>query len=556
MDRKNGPKHSASNSSRRKQSTKSNNGTGSLAAELKDSKTGGKVDWNSNIPQQQQHPSNFASVHRPRQLSSIAAIKRTVGQSAVDGRESSQFTIYGSVETDRTQLHHQQQQQQRPQQPKGGKALRCEPYGINLLARSNAKVAVLPSAGKEPSPFGRIQRPLDSGVIGENNGRIFNQPSLPLPVQIPSPPYAQTAPTSSVTTTGLAASSHYGHHHQQQQQHQVQRFPAASQQQQTPVSQKTDYPLQSGAIRQGVNQKCSSSAAASLPPGPTEWLVDSTRRSALPAAVGSGSGSLRFAGGKLTPKLLNDIYEKHLLSQTTFEVGSTGTKGALSNNSSAKHGSSETASRTLTKSDTRLRAVAATFGGSPQTGSITKDGCASTAAVAHNYDHAHTTTTTTTTILGPTEDNLYESVRSNYHIYEKIDSRRSSLGGLPSSAAALEQYVRPIGPQPTVGPLPPPLHPRPKSHPAGGIDPHANDEPTGRIPPAPPVRQNATPVKMIASGGLANSTLSPIQERPPLPPTLTNRAPPPSRTGSARNDRVNIALETAKAIATAAYIER
>ncbi|XP_058122608.1 kinesin-like protein CG14535 [Anopheles ziemanni] len=521
------------------------------------SKTGGKIDWNSNVSQQQQHqqqqhPSNFASVHRPRQLSSIAAIKRTASQNAADGGEPSQFAIYGT-ETDRTQLHHQQQ---RPQQPKGGKALRCEPYGINLLARSNAKVAGLPSSGKDPTAFGRIQRPLDSGVTGENNGRIFNQPSLPLPVQIPNPPYAHAAQASSVTTAGLAASSHYGHHHQQQQ-HQLQRFPAAPQQQQTPVSQKTDYPLQSGAIRQGVNQKCSSSAAGPLPPAPTEWLVDSTRRSALPAAVGSSSGSLRFAGGKLTPKLLNDIYEKHLLSQTTFEVGSAGTNGALSNNSPAKHGSSETASRTLTKSDTWLRAVAATFGGSPQTGSITKDGCASTAAVAHNYDHARNTPPTTTTTINtrPTEDNLYESVRSNYHIYEKIDSRRSSHSGLPSDGATLEQYVRPVAPQPT-GPLPPPLHPRPKSHPAGGIDPHANDEPTGRIPPAPPVRQNATPVKMIASGGLGNSTLSPIQERPPLPPTSTNRAPPPTRSGSTRTDRVNIALETAKAIATAAYIER
>uniref|UniRef100_A0A182J7J3 Uncharacterized protein n=1 Tax=Anopheles atroparvus TaxID=41427 RepID=A0A182J7J3_ANOAO len=547
MDRKNGTKQSISSSSnsKRKLSIKSSTGQAVFALESKDAKAdrlGGKVDWNSNIPQQQQqqaqqqqpHPSNFASVHRPRQLSSSAAIKRTAGQTAA--ADAAQLAFYGLEVDWYPQQQQQQHQQPKPQLAKGGpsKAVptsqRPEPYGINLLVRSNAKVAVLPSC-KEPAtvgPFSRSLRPLDSGVIGENNGRIFNQPSLPLPVQIPNPPYA------------IAPSSAAG--------------PPQRPQQQAPASQKTDYPLQSDGIRQGVNQKWSSSAVS--PPGPDYGSVRFARQHSIPVPVPAAG----LAGGKLTPKLLNDIYEKHLLSQTTFEAGSTGptagstgTKGPT--NQPPKHGPSET-NRTLTKSDTRLRA-AASFGGTPQKGSGSSEG-SSTAAVAHNYDQDRTTATRTP---GTGEDNLYESVRSNYHIYEKIGSRRSSLGGPPGPAttATLEQYVRPVGPQPSG--LPPPLHPRPKSHPASGIDPHANDVPSIRIPPAPPTRhtgaleqQNAIPVKTMASRGFGSSSLSPIQERPPLPPTTTNRATP-QRSASTRSERVNIALETAKAIATAAYIE-
>ncbi|XP_053673857.1 kinesin-like protein CG14535 [Anopheles nili] len=457
MDRKNGWKQPPSSSTRRKSSFKSTStgppaGVSSESKDPKPDRFGTKADRTSNIPQQ--HPAGFASVHRPRQISSVAAaIKRTAGQHGApfDGRLVFGLQPDGSRQSQSASLHP----------TRLSKA--PVPFGTGTpMVRSNAKVA----------PVGPV--PVGSGAAGggENNGRIFNQPALPLPVQIPNP-YA----------SGTSTVPNYGTHLLSQ-----------------PVpSQRADYlqPRQGG-----THQKPSNSVASS---------------------GGPASGGVRFAkqqtglvAGKLTSKLLNDIYEKHLLSQTTFEVG-------LSTKALPEP------VRTLTKTDTWLRA------GTGASKALVKE---ATPTPPTGMDPSVRT-------LARLDDNLYESVRSNYHIYEKIDSRRSSLSGstppVPSAssssvASSLEQYIRPVAPLL----VPPPLHPRPKSHPSGGIDHHQSNEPNLHElqPSTQPLRLNCT----------GSTDLSPIQERPPLPPATVRT--------SGRPDRVNIALETAKARATAAYIER
>ncbi|XP_052898362.1 kinesin-like protein CG14535 [Anopheles moucheti] len=545
MDRKNVAKLSTTGSTRRKSSFKSF--APSEPKETQPDRSGGKVERNaSGIPIQQNtlhYAANFASVHRPRQISSIAAIKRTAGPNVanVDGWDAA--TVVFGVDPDGQQPgqnaypHHKRH-------PKYGtsKAVpmpqRPEAHGNNgPIGRSNAKVALTYT----DQPAGRNLHPAGTGVGGENNGRIFNQPALPLPVQIPNPyAYTSSPAVPSVTAPNYGAQ-------------QLAHRPAH----QLPVAQKTDYlqPSSSGGIRQGVNQKSSSSTA--LPAG----VGDGCRRfAAQPASFGTGSRFTKqqstmapaqsgAAAGKLTSKLLNDIYEKHLLSQTTFEVGTNGLTSssaavkAPNNLAPGKHNSSSEVTRTLTKSDTRLRATSKAAG---------KEG----PSVAP-YD---------ATLRGAETDehNLYESVRSNYHIYEKIDSRRSSLGGTvtppvassaSSAASSLEQYVRPVAPHLA----PPPLHPRPKSHPSGGLELESNV-----TPPSTAVRQinlnelqKSIQFKLAPNSCGGSNVLSPIQERPPLPPAIGSRTLlSPQRSSSTRSERVNIALETAKAIATAAYIER
>uniref|UniRef100_A0A182MFI9 Uncharacterized protein n=1 Tax=Anopheles culicifacies TaxID=139723 RepID=A0A182MFI9_9DIPT len=524
----------------------------SFDCRIQPERNGGKVERanaGSGIPLQQNTPhyaANFASVHRPRQLSSIAAIKRTASPSVVqDGRDTS-TVVFGVDPDSQPPGQNAYPHQKRHSKYGPSKAVpmpqRPEAHGNNgPIGRSNAKVALACT----DLPAGRNLHPAGSGVSGENNGRIFNQPTLPLPVQIPNP-YAYTSSPAVPSVTG----SNYGAQ-------QLQHRPAH----QLPVAQRTDY-LQpsSGGIRQGVNQKSSSTTAVG---------GDGSRRLAAPQG-GTGPGGGRFtkqqstsalaptvvlAGARLTSKLLNDIYEKHLLSQTTFEVGTNGLTGTLltstastpakaPNNPPGKHNSSEV-TRTLTKSDTRLRATAKATG---------KEG---TSVSLHDA---------TLRVAEMDEHNLYESVRSNYHIYEKIDSRRSSLAGTvtppvascaSSATSSLEQYVRPVAPHLA----PPPLHPRPKSHPSAGIT-----EPESNVTaPTPVIRQvnlnelqKSIQFKLRTSNSSGSSgVLSPIQERPPLPPTSGSRTLAlPQRSSSTRSERVNIALETAKAIATAAYIER
>uniref|UniRef100_A0A3F2Z0Y5 Uncharacterized protein n=1 Tax=Anopheles minimus TaxID=112268 RepID=A0A3F2Z0Y5_9DIPT len=536
MDRKNVTKLSSTGSTRRKSSFKSI--APSEPKEIQPERNGGKVErgnTSSGIPLQQNGPhyaANFASVHRPRQLSSIAAIKRTAGSNAVaqDGRDTS-TVVFGADPDSQQPGPHQKRHSKYGPSKAVAMPQRPEAHGNNgPIGRSNAKVA----PAYTDLPAGRILHPAGSGVGGENNGRIFNQPTLPLPVQIPNP-YAYTSSPAVASVTG----PNYGAQ-------QLQHRPAH----QLPVAQKTDY-LQpsSGGIRQGVNQKSSSSTAF-----PAGWVGDGCRRfAAQPAGRFTKQQSTSaptptgLAGGRLTSKLLNDIYEKHLLSQTTFEVStnglltSTSTPAKAPNNPPGKHNSTEM-TRTLTKSDTRLRATSKATG---------KEGTSVTL-----YDASLRPAQTD-------EHNLYESVRSNYHIYEKIDSRRSSLGGTTtppvtscasSAASSLEQYERPVAPHLA----PPPLHPRPKSHPSA--EPESNSATT----PSSTVRQinlnelqKSIQFKLASNSSGGSSVLSPIQERPPLPPTTGGRTLAlPQRSSSTRSERVNIALETAKAIATAAYIER
>ncbi|XP_049278052.1 kinesin-like protein CG14535 isoform X1 [Anopheles funestus] len=530
MDRKNGTKLSTTGSTRRKSSFKSI--ASSEPKETQPERNGGKVERNaSSIPLQQNtlhYAANFASVHRPRQISSIAAIKRTASQNVAQDTSAVVFSVDPDSQPSGQNAYPHQKRHPRYSQPSKAVPMpqRPEAHGNNgPIGRSNAKVALTYT----DQPSGRNLHPVGSGVGGENNGRIFNQPTLPLPVQIPNP-YAYTSSPAVPTVTGPA---NYGAQ-------QLQYRPAHQQ----PVTQKTDY-LQpsSGGIRQGVNQKSSSSTG--MPAG----VGDGCRRVATqPAGTGTGSRFTKhqstlapaqtgLAAGKLTSKLLNDIYEKHLLSQTTFEVGTNGLTSSspavkAPNNSPGKHNSTEV-TRTLTKSDTRLRATSKT---------TAKEGT----SVAL-YDPTLRTAETG-------ELNLYESVRSNYHIYEKIDSRRSSLGGTAtppvascasSVASSLEQYVRPVAPHLA----PPPLHPRPKSHPSGGLESESNVT-TNEL-------QKSIQFRLATNSSGGSSVLSPIQERPPLPPATGSRTLVPSqRSSSTRSERVNIALETAKAIATAAYIER
>uniref|UniRef100_A0A182SDC0 Uncharacterized protein n=1 Tax=Anopheles maculatus TaxID=74869 RepID=A0A182SDC0_9DIPT len=228
----------------------------------------------SSITLQQHSPhftANFASVHRPRQISSIAAIKRTASQNAAAAaHETARDTSTGvfGVETDSQPAAGQNGYPHPKRHTKYGppsKAVpmpqRPEVHGNNgPNGRSNAKVA---PAHTDPS--GRTLHPVGSGVSGENNGRIFNQPTLPLPVQIPNP-YACTSSPSSSSSPGMPSVTcpNYGG---QPLQHR-----------QLPVAQKTDY-LQpaSGGIRHGggVNQKSFSSA--SFPTG----VGDGCRRFAV-----------------------------------------------------------------------------------------------------------------------------------------------------------------------------------------------------------------------------------------------------------------------------------
>ncbi|XP_050072371.1 kinesin-like protein CG14535 [Anopheles maculipalpis] len=517
----------------------------------------GKVERHaSSIPLQQHSPPYAANF-----ISSIAAIKRTASQNAAASaheaaaRDASTACVFG-VETESQPASGQNGYPHPKRHSKYGspsKAVpmpqRPEAHGHNgPNGRSNAKVA---PAYTDPS--GRNLHPFGSGVSGENNGRIFNQPTLPLPVQIPNP-YACT-PSSSSSSPAMPSVTcpNYG---AQPLQHRSGPY------QQTPVAQKTDYLQPSlGGVRHGggVNQKSSSSTG--VPTG----VGDGCRRvfAVQPGGTVAGrftkhqstSAQLGLTGGKLTPKLLNGIYEKHLLSQTTFEVG---TNGALLTSSSAgvkapattnnshhpgsKHNSSEV-TRTLTKSDTRLRATSKATG---------KEGSSVPVYECTQRNAPETD-----------EHNLYESVRtSNYHIYEKIDSRRSSLGGstppvtscASSAASSVEQYVRPVAPHLA----PPPLHPRPKSHPSGGIEPV---EGTLSLSVVRQIElnevQKSIQFKLAPNSSGGSSVLSPIQERPPLPPTTGTRTVVLAQRNSAtRSERVNIALETAKAIATAAYIER
>ncbi|XP_052864268.1 kinesin-like protein CG14535 [Anopheles cruzii] len=475
MDRRHGRQPPGGTGVRRKLSIKST-GNGPSGADQKDSKPDRKVDRNSNIqqPSQQQYPSNFASVHRaPRPIGSIAAaIKRTAGQHAMLELHRDFPATSGGLSSE-----HQQHKSRQFTSKGGGtsvyKAARDE---------SRSKVATL-TGPPESARF--VTQP-------ENNGRIFNQPSLPLPVQIPNP---------------YAAARHPSVTQQQQQQRadylQRQAPPPTTTTATTTTvtgSQRTGAGALPGAARSG-----GTATVARQQPGSAFEL------SALPA-----TGSARF-----TPKLLNEIYEKHLLSQTTFDGGPAleRAKGSTLQPKAAVE-----AGRTLTKSDTRLRASPGTReGGPPKDGSLVVGN--------HNYDRAHR------------QDNGYESVRSNYHIYEKIDSRRASLG--TAAGPPVEHYVRPVAPFSTGSP-PPPLYPRPKSHPAAALQ-------LGSGPaPARPVTNGGEPVQ-IATG---SASLSPIHERPPLP-VNPGRTLATQRSGSfTRTERINIALETAKAIATAAYIER
>uniref|UniRef100_A0A182QRU4 Uncharacterized protein n=1 Tax=Anopheles farauti TaxID=69004 RepID=A0A182QRU4_9DIPT len=465
--------------------------------------------WRFGSTDARYHIQTDASVHKPRQISNVAAIKRTAGQAAASDGRDMPMVVFERVS-------------------------KCIPNSkaVTVTVRSS-----VPAQQQQPPAYTSDRVGCTVGVGGENNGRIFNQPTLPLPVQIPNP-FARTASPAMLPV----GSTNYGAHPLQQQ-HQKQQ----QQQQLQPnsLSQKTDYLQPSGGIRQGVNQK-------SLPPADGS---DGCRRAATGVRFTKHQSTLPCPvvppSNLITPKQLNDIYEKHLLSQTTFEVGTpvglTST-GPAQHNPPGKHATETT--RTLTKSDTRLRATVGKASGKDQT-------------VQPLYN----------TATEPTEHNLYESVRSNYHIYEKIDSRRSSLAGtgpcsslVASSTSSLEQYERPVAPL-QVGPAstqqpspPPPLHPRPKSHPAGGIDQQhsaapANGDQIAQISTARPA--NLHELQKSIQFKLPGSSLSPIQERPPLPPvTGASRMQLPQRSASTRSERVNIALETAKAIATAAYIER
>lgn len=146
------------------------------------------------------------------------------------------------------------------------------------------------------------------------------------------------------------------------------------------------------------------------------------------------------------------------------------------------------------------------------------------------------------------KDNLYESIRSNYHIYEKIPDS----GPAPSRRGPrLEQYVRP----------PPPLQPRPKSLPVGAIR-----ESSTTAQPIPFKLTSPDVLRAMKSPIAAN--LSPIAEKPGAAGATTvpvygggggvaeGRGGHHNKSATVTADRINIALETAKAFATAAYIER
>ncbi|XP_055632342.1 kinesin-like protein CG14535 [Toxorhynchites rutilus septentrionalis] len=355
----------------------------------------------------------FASVHRPRQISSVAAIKRTGSSTRADW------------------VQHQQQK---------------------FAAASHFRQDNASGTGKVDS-------------MNENNAGIFNQPVLlPLPVQIPDP-YANSAPF-------------YGLH--QQQQHQ---------QLEKPPTQRVDCLQLNEPTKYGVNQK-------------HPLVVSNQTMTRLPKQ------HQQLQAAKMTPKLLNDIYEKHLLNQTIFD--GTGALEIPQNPPVAKEIRRFSGSAKLS--------AMTTLPHQNQTNKLSKESA---------------------------PDNLYESIRSNHHIYEKIDSpnKRNSR---------LEQYVRP----------PPPLQPRPKSLPVGAtlgpsqtLAQSTNQRNSSGIP-----YKLANPEVARAMKSPIAVSLSPIAEKPNTGgsglPVYGGLNGGDTHKSLITADKINIALETAKALATAAYIER
>ncbi|XP_062547409.1 kinesin-like protein CG14535 [Armigeres subalbatus] len=403
----------------------------------------------------------FASVHRPRQISTMAAIKRTGS---------------GSGRADLV-------------------LLRQKYAGTEVHFRQESSLALMTGTRRPDS-------------MNENNAGIFNQPiQLPLPVQIPDP-YANSVPLH-----GQAP---------------MQRLPSQLQTQpplqfDMALSQKADYLQrqqqfqiqQTNSVKHGgVNQKHLPTVSHQ-----TGSAMVVTR---LPK---------QHPNYKMAPKSLNDIYEKHLLSQTQFDGGGS---GPSSNNPVLIQPPKET---TIHRMKSSLSMVAPTASGhqapSNQTNKLSKD-------------------------HGPV--NLYESIRGNYHIYEKIDPTSVTAA---KRSSRVEQYVRP----------PPPLQPRPKSLPVGASAGAAANllsasQVTQRVPPRP---SSDIPYKLTSPDVLRamkspiGAGLSPISEKPATAfsaiPVYGGAGTAPGGGGNAHKsvitaDKINIALETAKALATAAYIER
>ncbi|XP_055540135.1 kinesin-like protein CG14535 isoform X2 [Wyeomyia smithii] len=399
----------------------------------------------------------FASVHRPRQIGTVAAIRRT-------GSQSKAYSI-----------HHQQQQQ------KYAGTVHCRPDGATSSVLGTGKI--------------------DS--LNENNAGIFNQPAaavLPLPVQIPDP-YANSTPLygrHQLLTHKLQVQSQ---HHQQQQNLD------------TSLSQKADY-LQQNISKQSTNQR---------------YSLAGTNQSKVSAAT-SRLPKQQFC--KMSPKLLNEIYEKHLLSQTVFD-------------------GFETANKQLPMLDGTNREIRRVVMTKPS------------GSMGHQQQQQQQNQSNKLS-RGDNSDNLYELIPSNYHIYEKIDSSAKR-------ASRVEQYVRP----------PPPLQPRPKSLPvetnlfaiSSQLKPSTiQNVPANykrnmslvspyRLSSLDTLRTTKSPTDSGANGG----GLSPIAEKPT---GASGSAIPVYGGGLSANggpaahkllitaDKINIALETAKALATAAYIER
>ncbi|XP_021702212.1 kinesin-like protein CG14535 isoform X2 [Aedes aegypti] len=388
----------------------------------------------------------FASVHRPRQISTMAAIKRTGSNSA------------------RADLVLLQQ--------------KYASAGVHF--RQDSATALI------------MAGPAKSDSMTENNAGIFNQPLLlPLPVQIPDP-YANSA--------SFYGQSPIQRHSSQFQSHQPLQFDMA-------LSQKADYLQQqqqpSSGKYGGVNQK--QSPAVSNQTGSTTVV---TR---LPKQQPSC---------KMAPKSLNDIYEKHLLSQTQFDGGGSGPSSIQAQIPPAKE-------TTIHRMKSSTTTISSSQQAPPnQTNKLSKD-------------------------HGPV--NLYESIRSNYHIYEKIDPTNTAAA--PKRSTRVEQYVRP----------PPPLQPRPKSLPVGAASILSTGKATHRErTPSTTSTSSNIPFKLTSPDVLRTikspigAGLSPISEKP----SSAFSAIPVYGGGISAHksvitaDKINIALETAKALATAAYIER
>ncbi|XP_058814838.1 kinesin-like protein CG14535 [Topomyia yanbarensis] len=372
----------------------------------------------------------FASVHRPRQISAVAGIKRTGSQSRAD-----------------LILHHRQQEQQQQHQK----------YAGGLLYRQDC------IAGSEI---------VDS--MNENNAGIFNQPGaavLPLPVQIPDP-YANSAPF-----------------HGRLQQQQVSKVQTQQQPLDMSLSQKADYHQQNNPWHI-ANQKHSPAV---------------TNQTSCTTVTRLPKQSTQLQLCKMSPKMLNEIYERHLLNQTVFDDVGSGTVQAPPGTNR------ENRRFVITKPPTPV-----TNQRQQQTHKLSK---------------------------GDGGENLYESIHSNYHIYEKIEATNKR-------GSRLEQYVKP----------PPPLQPRPRSLPVGATLCPSQNQITApksmnqRHSTSIPYKLTSPDVLRAMKSPIAES-LSPIAEKP------SGSAIPVYGTGGGHKllitaDKINIALETAKALATAAYIER